>query len=46
MPKDRSFQKYGIDGKDKVIVELLEEMNEHLARIVELLEGQGRIRPG
>lgn len=45
MAKDRSFAKYGMEGKDKVIVELLEEMNDHLLRIVELLEAQGRIRP-
>lgn len=34
-----------MDGKDKVMVELLEEMNDHLIRIIELLEGQGRVRP-
>lgn len=42
---DRSFQKYKLDPKDKMIVELLEEMNGHLARIVELIEAQGRVRP-
>jgi len=36
---------YGLEAKDKAVVDLLEEMNEKLARIVELLESQGRVRP-
>lgn len=46
MKKDRSLERYGLSAKDKAIVELLEETNEHLERIVELLERQGRIQPG
>jgi hypothetical protein len=45
MPKDRSFEKFGMESKDKAVVELLEEMNDKLARIIDLLEGQGRVRP-
>jgi len=39
------FEKAGLDRKDKLVVNLLEDMNEKLARIIELLEEQGRIRP-
>jgi hypothetical protein len=33
------FEKVGLEKKDKIIIELLE-------RIIELLEGMGRMRPG
>ena len=39
------FEKYGLENKDKLVVKLLEEMNDKLARIIDLLESQGRIRP-
>jgi hypothetical protein len=41
----KTFEKYGLESKDKLVVDLLEEMNDKLARIIELLESQGRIRP-
>lgn len=40
-----ALKHYGLDAKDKAVVELLEEMNDHLLRIIELLEAQGRVRP-
>lgn len=40
-----AFDEYALEAKDKAVVKLLKEMNEKLARIVELLESQGRIRP-
>ena len=40
------FEKYGLEAKDKLTVKLLEELSEKLSRIIELLEGQGKIRPG
>jgi hypothetical protein len=42
---DNSFAKYDLKSKDKLIVELLEQMNEKLSRIIVLLEKQGRISP-
>jgi len=42
----KAFEKFGLEGKDKLVVELLEGINEKLARLIEILEGQGRVRPG
>jgi len=39
-----AFKHYGQENKETL--DLLEELSDKLSRIIELLEGQGTIRPG
>jgi hypothetical protein len=39
-----AFKHYG--SENKATLDLLEELSDKLSRIIELLEGQGTIRPG
>ena len=41
-----ALKNYDLEKKDRMIVDLLESLDEKLARIIELLESQGRVRPG
>lgn len=44
MPNE--FEKIGLDEKDRLVIRLLEEINEKLAVLIDIMAGQGRIRPG
>jgi hypothetical protein len=39
------FEKQGMERKDRLTIKVLEAIDEKLARIIELLEAQGRVRP-
>ena len=39
------LEDYGLDKQDRAMIKILREINDKLARLIELTEAQGRVRP-